>query len=268
MESESTRQLAQGDLDGAIKSLSALLRQTPTDTTRRAQLAEALCFAGALDRADQHLEIVEQQDPSTAIGVALFRQLIRAEEARQQFYASGRVPAFVATPSEHDQMYLKALAALKEGAGAEAAHLVAEAENTRTPQAGVLDGQPFDDLRDLDDIVASHFDVLTSTGKFYWIPIRQIDSVTFHPPQRQRDLLWRRATLEVRGGPSGEVFIPAVYPPTGPPLTGTLQLAQQTDFIGDGADSPVRGRGQRSFLVSDRAQPILDIQRIEFVGAV
>ena len=268
MESATTQQLAQGDLEGAIKSLNALVRQTPADPAQRARLAEALCFAGALDKADQHLELVEQYDPATAIGVALFRQLIRAEEARQQFYASGRVPAFVATPSEHDQIYLKALAALKDGDTTEAARLVGEAENSRAPQAGVLDGQRFDDLRDLDDIAATHFDVLTSTGKFFWIPIRQIESVTFHPPQRQRDLLWRRATLEVRDGPNGEVFIPAVYPPSGPPLTGALQLAQATDFIGGGADSPVRGRGQRSFLVGEQALPMLDIQRIEFAGAV
>src|SRR5579864_5725357 len=91
-----------GDLDGAIDTLNNQVRQNPTDTTRRSALAEILCIAGNLERADRLLEAVQQQDTSVAMGVALFRQLIRAEQARQQFYRENRLPEFLEAPSDAD----------------------------------------------------------------------------------------------------------------------------------------------------------------------
>ena len=50
--------------------------------------------------------------------------------------------------------------------------------------------------------------MLTSTGKYYWIPMERVEMIEFHDPARPRDLLWRRAHMVVRGGPDGEVFLP------------------------------------------------------------
>jgi type VI secretion system protein ImpE len=263
MSGDSTQRVEAGDLDGAIELLNAEVRQHPGDLTHRAELAELLCFAGELERADRMLDVLAEQDTSLAVGVALFRQLLRAEESRQQFYSSGRLPAFIDTPTAHDQLYLRALVLLKDGDGAGAARLLDEAEAARAPLSGKLDDRPFSDLRDLDDISATHFDVLTSTGKFYWIPMRQVQRVMLHAPRRRRDLLFRRATMEVESGPSGEVFLPTIYPGLDARSAGALRLGQQTDFIGDDA-TPVRGRGLRSFLVDDEARPILEMASIEF----
>jgi type VI secretion system protein ImpE len=263
MSADSTQRIEAGDLSGAVEWLTAEVRQHPGDPGRRAELAELLCFAGEYERADRMLDLLGEQDTSLAVGVALFRQLLRAEESRQQFYSSGRLPALLSSPSTHDQLYLRALVMLKAGDGASAMRLVDEAEAGRAPLPGKLDGKPFADLRDLDDISASHFDVLTSTGKFYWIPMRQVRQVTLHAPRRRRDLLFRRATMEVESGPSGEVFLPTIYPGLNGNSSGALRLGQQTDFVGGNA-TPVRGRGLRSFLVDDEARPILEMSSIEF----
>ena len=76
---------------------------------------------------------------------------------------------------------------------------------------GTCDDQPFDDLRDLDELTASFFEVLTSTGKYFWIPLERVDTVEFRAWERPRDLLWRRAHMVVRGGPDGEVYLPVLY---------------------------------------------------------
>jgi len=263
MSADSMQRIEAGDLDGAIEALSASVRQRPGDSNSRAQLAELLCFAGDLERADRMLDLLAEQDASLAVGVALFRQLLRAEEARQQFYSSGRVPAFVAVPTEHDQLYLKALVALNGGDATDAARLLEEAEAARAPLGGKLDGRAFRSLRDLDDVAASHFDVLTSTGKFYWIPMRLVRRVILQPPRHRRDLFWRRATMDVEPGPSGEVFLPTIYSGLDAAARSALRLGQETDFVG-GHGTPVRGRGLRSFLVDDEVRTILEIARIEF----
>jgi type VI secretion system protein ImpE len=258
-----SEQLEAGDLDGAIESLTQQVRQRPTDTVARSQLAEMLCIAGNFERADRLLDALQHQDPNVAVGVALFRQLIRAEEARQAFYNECRLPEFLAPPSDEDQLYLRALVAAKDNDPRQAADLLADAEARRQPLAGRVDGTTFDDMRDLDDVCATHIDVLTSTGKFYWIPLRSIEIVTLHKPEKYRDLLWRRAAVSVASGPDGEVFLPTIYAGGKTPPSALGRLGRQTDFVG-GDGEPVRGVGLRSFIFGDEARSILDVAEIEF----
>jgi len=53
--------------------------------------------------------------------------------------------------------------------------------------SGETPSGPFDDLRDADDIMGGTFEVLTTTGKYFWIPMERIVTATFHPPKRPRD---------------------------------------------------------------------------------
>ena len=256
-------QLEAGDLDGAIEALNQAVRNNPTDTARRSALAELLCFAGNFERADRLLDAVQHQDVTVAVGVALFRQLIRAEEARQAFYAECRLPEFLSPPDDHDQLYLRALVALKDNNRTEAAALLSDAEAKRAPLPGRLDGAAFDDMRDLDDVAAAHLDVLTSTGKFFWVPLRSVESIILHKPERRRDLLWRRATLSVASGPDGEIFLPTIYPTVDKNRSALSRLGRETDFIG-GEGEPMRGIGLRSFIFGDEARSILEIAKVEF----
>jgi type VI secretion system protein ImpE len=252
-----------GDLRGALATATEEVRKHPADTARRGFLTELLCVAGDLERADRQLDALGQQDPEAAVGVSMFRQLVRAEQARQQFYSEGRVPEFLAEVSPHLRLHLEASILLREGKDAEAAALLAQAEGQRPHVAGTCGGRSFADLRDLDDLTAPVFEVLTSTGKYYWIPIEQVELVEFRPPARPRDLLWRRARMVVRGGPDGEVFLPAVYAGAGAGADADdrLRLGRATEWRG-GDGAPVRGLGQRTFLVGDEAVSILELQEL------
>ncbi len=87
-----------GDLLKAAKLSIALtaaqnaVRKAPTDLNARILLAEILVFTGNLERADVLLDAASTIDPSTAMVVAEFRQLIRADMARRQLFRDGRVP--------------------------------------------------------------------------------------------------------------------------------------------------------------------------------
>jgi len=257
--------LRDGDLDQAIGLMNAEVRSNPADIARRSTLAELLCVAGNLERADTILDSVSTMDVSTGVPIAMFRQLVRAEQARQQFYLEGRVPEFLAKPGPLLELELRAALAVRDGDLAEAAALVAERDEKRPEVAGAADGTAFDDFRDLDDLSAAHLEVLTSTGKYFWIAVENVASISLRPIERRRDLLWRRAQLSVLGGPDGEVFLPAIYASKDP--SASHRLGHGTDFTGEDAGLAL-GAGLRSFLVGDDSRTILELTEVEFSAPV
>jgi type VI secretion system protein ImpE len=106
--------------------------------------------------------------------------------------------------------------------------------------------------------------VLTTTGKYYWIPTERLISVELHAPKRPRDLLWRRASMSVDQGPDGDVYIPVVY--AGDDTMSELQrLGRETDWQ-QAEGGPVRGLGQRVFLVGEEDVAIMELGKLSFTG--
>lgn len=249
--------LRAGKLEDAIAAAQAVVRKAPTDLNARVLLAELLALAGNLERADVLLDAASTIDPSTAMVVAEFRQLIRADMARRQLFRDGRVPEFLEEPTEAQRLQLAALVALRAGDQAEAARQATAAEAARPRTPGTHNGQPFDDMRDVDDLLAGSFEVLTTTGKYFWIPTERVMSAEFHPPKRPRDLLWRRCSMSVASGPDGEVYVPAIYAPEDP-MTDLLRLGRETDWRQQ-EGGPVRGAGQRVFLLGEEDVAVMDL---------
>lgn len=252
-----------GKLTEAVAAAIEGVRQNPTDKPRRLFLAELLCFTGDLERADNQLDAIPLDDPATNAWLSEFRQLVRAEQARIDFYASGRVPSFLDKPEGLIRQALEASVLIREGMKSDAAQLLDQVEEQRPRPGGVCDGQAFDDFRDLDDTVSCVLEVLTTKGDYYWIPVARIDSIEFTPPARPRDLLFRRTRLIVRGGPDGEVFVPVLYPGASGEADDAIRLGRFTDWRG-GDGEPVRGVGQRTFLVGQEPKTILELQEITF----
>jgi type VI secretion system protein ImpE len=143
-----------GQLSEAIEAATEQVRQNPGSFDHRWLLCELLCFAGELERVDKQLEVLTQQDPKAAAAVALFRQLIRAAVAREQFFREGRAPEILRELPEPLESYLKASVLLREGNRDQAAQLLTEADPQRTQVRGNCDGVALSDFRDLDDLLA------------------------------------------------------------------------------------------------------------------
>ena len=251
-----------GRLDDAVAAAQAALRKAPTDINARVLLGELLAFTGNLERADVVLDAASAIDPSTALVVAEFRQLVRADMARRQLFRDGRVPEFLADPTETQRLQLAALVALRAGDLAEAMRQTEAAEAARPRAPGRHGDAAFDDMRDADDLLAGSFEVLTTTGKYFWIPTERVQTLEFHPPKRPRDLLWRRASMSVAEGPDGEVYLPAVYA-ADDAMNDALRLGRETDWRqGDGG--PVRGVGQRLFIIGEDALPMLELSSFRY----
>lgn len=252
---------ASGELSAAIDALTVTVKKNPTDQQGRGLLAELLCIGGELERADKLLDALGNQDPEAAPALAMWRQVLRAEIARRDFHTQGRLPEFIGEPTEAMRKTLAASVSLRDGDASEALALLAQAEELRPAVRGTCDGQSFDDLRDLDDLCATHLEVLTTTGSYYWIPTEAVISVEFHAPERPRDLIWRRALLAVRDGPEGEVFIPAVYANPTDGISDQVRLGRVTDWQ-EREDAPVLGVGQRTFLAGDQAIPVMQMENL------
>ena len=198
---EAGRLFREGNLADALTAANAAVRKTPTDIGARVLLAELLVFAGNIERADVVLDACADLDPTAALVVAEFRQLLRGETARRQLFSEGRVPEFLGEPTAAHRLSLAAVVALRGGDTHEAGKLAAQAEEARGHPSGTMRGGTFDDMRDGDDLLASCFEVITTTGKYFWIPPQRVVLIEFHPMKRPRDLYWRRCACCSRQRP-------------------------------------------------------------------
>ena len=148
---EAGRLFREGNLADALTAANAAVRKTPTDIGARVLLAELLVFAGNIERADVVLDACADLDPTAALVVAEFRQLLRGETARRQLFSDGRVPEFLGEPNAAQRLSLAAIVALRNGDAPEAAKLAAQAEEARGHPKGVAGDAAFDDMRDADD---------------------------------------------------------------------------------------------------------------------
>ena len=266
-EDEAGALLRDGKIRSAIDACSARLRSKPDDLSARLLLAELLLLAGGLDRADAILDPATRMEPAVAVAVAEFRQLLRAEIARQQLDRGGRVPEFLGEPTPALRALLGARVALRAGNHAEAARYAAEAERQRPRVPGRAGDTEFDDWRDVDDLCAGAFEILTTTGKYFWVPTERVTSVEFVAPRRPRDLVWRRANVSVLEGPDGTVYLPAVYASEDPDLADSFRLGRVTEWreqVGGEDTNLVRGVGLRTFLAGDEAYDIMGLTTLSF----
>lgn len=255
--SDTAELIRQGNLDGALAVLTADVKARPSDAARRFELAELLLVMGDLARADTQLDLVSTQDTSFGLLTSLLRQLIRAETARQEVFTQGRTPEMIGDAGPEIAAGLKLLMELRQGGDAGAHSLDIEPE-----QAGAVDEQPFVGVRDMDDRVAHVLEVLTSTGKYYWIPWRDVRALQMRPPERLRDLVWRAADLDVADGPSGVVYIPCTYVAPAAEQTPTTRLGRETQWLDD--SGVVRGVGLRCFLLGDAMAAMSEVSDIIF----
>ncbi|WP_237226205.1 type VI secretion system accessory protein TagJ [Rubinisphaera sp. JC750] len=250
-----------GDLQQAIATALSEVKSHPTDVEKRMVLSQLFAFNGELERADKQLDIIGTQSPDAAVSVAEFRQLIRAAQSRHDFYASGALPEFLGEPTESQQLQLKASIALREGKSAEARALLDQAAEYGTSLTGVCDGDEFAGFRDLDDLLGTTIELLTSNGKYYWVPAERLISLNFMPIEMYHQLLWRRAEIEVQEGPTGVVHIPVTYANPVDDLDDQGKLGRMTDWRGT-EDSPVLGVGQKTWLIGDSDRPLMSIESL------
>lgn len=258
-----------GNLDEAIDAAISDVKSKPMEPPLRMLLAELLGFRRDWERADKQLDAVIKQSPDYAVQVALHRQIIRAEYHRGECITEGRPPELLSEVDAVTEQQLRVLLEIREGNMAAATEALRAVEVGQTVVSGKCDGEAFSGIRDLDDCLVGFCELLTSTGKYYWVPFHKIESIEFRPPERPRDLLWREARMIVPDGPDGVVYIPVTYPSTTVDDSAELRLGRATEWVGeepdgDEAGEPIRGKGQKLWLIGENERSIMELQTLEF----
>jgi type VI secretion system protein ImpE len=251
-----------GKLQEAIDDQIVAVKNTPGDHSKRLFLFEMLAFAGELERARRQIEAINYGQLELDAAVLSYQKLIDAEQLRRRLFSDGLTPLFLADPPEHVQWRLDAINLLRENKPAEAASLLAKANEACENLKGTLNGKPLESLRDCDDLFAGVLEVFAQ-GKYFWAPLEQVDVVMMEAPKYPRDLLWIPARLELKDA-AGEVFLPALYPNSHTHADPQIKLGRSTDWQAK-EGGPTLGVGARMFLVGDEDMGLLEWR--EFKGA-
>jgi type VI secretion system protein ImpE len=250
-----------GQLQPAIDAQVKEVKANPADSGKRLFLFELLAFAGDLERAKKQIDALQFTEPGQVAAVQDYRHNLEAEQARRRLFRDGAEPKFLVPPGDNVGLRLEAVRQLREQRGAEAAELLARAEAATPPVRGLLNDRPFATLRDCDDRFGTVLEVFAQ-GVYYWVPLEQVEGLALNAPAFPRDLLWLPARLTVREGPSGEVFLPALYPGSHEDGRDPVRLGRESDWAG-AASGPVLGRGARTFLVEDDAVGLLEWRQLQ-----
>jgi type VI secretion system protein ImpE len=250
-----------GKLREAIEAQSAAVKSAPSDIRRRWFLAELLCFTAEWERADRSLEVIALQAAEQHSAVLDFQNLLRGEEVRRQVMHEGRAPELLGG-RDRLRPAVAALLCLREGKPEDAARILEES-GPALQVSGIRNGeQSFDSFRDLDDVCSSFIELIAEGGRYLWVSVADIALLETQPLTSARDLIWRPARLAVRGGPEGGVFLPAIYTTDPAEDDDALRLGRRTEWV-ERAGAPVRGIGQRTFLVGETDVPIHELGRLE-----
>jgi type VI secretion system protein ImpE len=250
-----------GQLQDAIDAQLKEVKANPGDHGKRLFLFELLAFTGDLDRAARQIDVVNYGDMALDVAVLNYRKALDAERARRLLFSAGQSPEFLQAPPEHVKVRLDAVNRWREGQAEEATALLAKANEMAPVVKGVLNDTPFDFLRDWDDLFGTVLEVFAK-GKYFWVPLEQVETLALNPPRFPRDLLWFPARLEVHDGQKGEVFLPALYPGSHVHPDTEVRLGRKTDLkpLEGGA---VLGLGLRTFFVDEETVSLLDWRMLE-----
>jgi type VI secretion system protein ImpE len=257
--------LEMGKLGEATQSMIQEVKAHPGDGRARTFLFEMLCFAGDLNRAQNHLDALDSQDPKADMGIEFYRKVLKAEQARRQVFEGKGMPRFFHGYPDYLQGHLDALVHLREGRHGEAKVLLDAVQGKRPSIQGDCDGKAFVDFFDSDDILAPVLEVIAQDG-YFWLPFSQITHLSITPPKNLRDLLWVPAQVETTEMKIG-VVLPVLYPGSYAASDDLLKLGRMTDWNRE-AGEPITGVGQHTFIIDDSDKGILDMREVSFRGQV
>ena len=127
-----------------------------------------------------------------------------------------------------------------------------------------VNGVRVEDFRDACDLTAPIFELLTASGRCFWVPLDRVRRMVFQPPRRLIDLIWRPVEVETEGGPDGIVFMPTIYALTADSDDAALKLGRRTDWA-TGERQPLaqvqKPRQPEAFLMRRDLEDLLNTRR-------
>jgi type VI secretion system protein ImpE len=267
-----------GRLTDAIAAQIQEVRSAPLDRGKRFFLFELLTFAGDIDRSRRQLEAINYEEMELAAAHATYCRVVDSEQSRRWLFddldtavAQGLLeedrirPQFLIDPPFHIRLRLDATMNALRSSPEQTKELLGMADQCTPSVSVTLNDKTYQSLRDADDLFGTVLEVMAQ-GSYYWVPLEQVETLAMNPPKYPRDLYWFPARLSIKKGPSGEVFLPALYPRSHAHPDELVRLGRKTEWRGEEGD-PVLGTGLRLFAADEEAIPLLEFRELQVISS-
>ncbi|MGV3533489.1 MAG: type VI secretion system accessory protein TagJ [Chthoniobacteraceae bacterium] len=257
--------LKAGQLDDALKALQDSVRQNPADPRLRRFLFQLHCVLGRWDKALTQLQVLADMDSDSFLLASIFQPLIQCEMLRAEVFQGKRSPIVFGEPERWVGLLVQANALVSSGDIKVARALQKQALEEAPATPGSLNGQPFEWIADADSRLGPVIEAMID-GRYCWVPMNRIRTMTVSAPKDLRDLVWTPAQFVWTNGGDTSGFIPTRYPRTELSSDGALRLARKTEWE-DAGEEVFIGLGQRVFATDTSDVPLLEVRSIEFTHA-
>lgn len=235
----------------------------PSDAGKRVLLFEVLSFCGDFRKAEQHLDLLAEQDLAGRTSARVYKALLAAERERSEVAVGAKSPHLLGPAPGYLEAHLAARAQLQAGDIARAARYFSELENESQALCGTANRNEFEGFQDSDAMLAPFLELFIH-DRYLWLPFRDLRELSVSPPHTLLDLLWAPAQLTTWQGITTSCFLPVLYPATYGHPDDMVRLGKMTDWrdLGGGI---FRGAGQHVYLAGDDELPLLDIRELRFL---
>lgn len=245
-------------LTDCISYIETQLKEDPLNVSLKSSLIELLCINGELERADKQLNNIVQKHPDYLIGASNLRQLIRAEQSRQDCLLGKSVPSVFTELDAHIEAFMKLRVEMNQDDKQNLSNTSLTLENERPKVSVKLNEHDVAEIRDLDDTLGGFIEIFGTDGKYYIAQLSNIDYIHFKPVQSLIEQVWRRVELSIKDGPCGEAHIPLVYANS---ESDAEKLGRETDWQ-EITTEVMTGVGQKMWFVNDQAMPMSDFRTL------
>ncbi len=252
--------LQSGDVRQALDLLKVEVRRAPRDVRLRVFLFQLFCISGEWDRALTQLGVCGELDPAADAMVQTYRVAIRCEVLREKIFAGQRTPTVLGDPGPWLPLLIEATRLLAVGQPEQAAGLRDAAFDLAPPIPAAINGTEAAWLADADPRLGPTIEAIVE-GKYVWVPLDRIRTVTLDPPADLRDQVWMPARFTWANQGEAVGFIPARYPGTTGSPDPALLLGRRTEWLEQaGWSIPI---GQRLFISDEGETALLDLRRLD-----
>ena len=242
--------LREGNLGRAVELATEAVKKAPLDADSRLALFALLCFTGDLDRAHKQLDVVADESMERAYGASALLAMLDGERQRREVLAGRARPDFLGEQTDWAEPWVRAV---REPVAVE------ELEAARPPVSGKLNGKPFEDLRDGDDLLAPFLE-LVAAGRYVWLGLHQIKRLTAREPRTLLDTCWMTVELELVTGQECQGVVPVLYAESHRADDDTLRLGHATGW--EEHQGLTRGAGRRLLYANAEEIDILALREI------
>jgi type VI secretion system protein ImpE len=188
------------------------------------------------------------------------QQAVQCEALRKEVFAGKKLPLVFGQPQEWVGWMIQANQHSAQGHYREAQELREKALESAPAIAGHINTSAFEWVADADPRMGPILEAMIQ-GRYFWIPLANINQIKIDKPVDLRDVIWAPANFVWTNGGTAVGFLFARYPGSDEVEDAGVKLGRKTEWIERSADfaTPV---GQRLFATNEAEYPMLEVRAL------